>query len=378
MGKKNYASGNKRKALRQQQRQQKKNALKEKPMVNICTPTFNRRPFFEAAIQCYLNQDYPRDKLEWIIIDDGTDKIGDLVKDVPGVKYFEYPEKMTLGKKRNLMHDKSCGDIIVYMDDDDYYPEDRVSHAVHMLVTHPKALAAGSSEIYIWFKHIQKMYQFGPYGPNHSTAGTFAIKRELLEQTSYNEEASIAEEKAFLKDYTIPFVQLNPKKTILVFSHEQNTFDKRKLLTNPNPKFVKESDKTVDDFIKEPELKEFFMEKISGLLEEYEPGLAKYKPDVLKQTAEIEERRKKKMDEMMQQQQQARGGEGQIIIQQNGKNVPLSNHQVVAVLKQQQEKLQKNDTMISDLNKRMQMKIDRIKELEQKVRELSSQLESSS
>ena len=32
--------------------------------------------------------------------------------------------KMTLGKKRNLMHEKSKGDIIVYMDDDDYYPPD--------------------------------------------------------------------------------------------------------------------------------------------------------------------------------------------------------------------------------------------------------------
>ena len=53
------------------------------------------------------------------------------------------------------MHENHV-DIIVYMDDDDYYPPQRISHAVNMLMTHPNALCAGASEIYIWFKHIQK------------------------------------------------------------------------------------------------------------------------------------------------------------------------------------------------------------------------------
>ena len=87
---------------------------------------------------------------------------------------------MTLGKKRNLMHEKSKGDIIVYMDDDDYYPPERVSHSVMKLVSNPKALCGGSSELYLWFNTLNKMYKFGPYGPKHSTAGTFAFKRKLL------------------------------------------------------------------------------------------------------------------------------------------------------------------------------------------------------
>ena len=208
------------------------------PLVSVCTPTFNRRPFIPFMINGFNSQTYPKDKLEWIIIDDGTDKIGDLVSKLPNVKYFSYNEKMSLGKKRNLMHEKSRGDIIVYMDDDDYYPPERISHAVETLNKNPKALCAGSSEIYIWFKHIQKMIQFGPYGPNHATAGTFAFRRQLLKQTSYDDTAALAEEKHFLKNYTIPFVQLNPLKTILVFSHIHNTFDKKKLLENPNPKAV--------------------------------------------------------------------------------------------------------------------------------------------
>jgi glycosyltransferase involved in cell wall biosynthesis len=264
---------------------------KELPLVSICTPTFNRRPFIPFMIRCFENQTYPKDKLEWIIIDDGSDKIEDLVSHIPQVKYFKFDTKMPLGKKRNLMHKKSTGSIIVYMDDDDYYPPERVMHAVETLQSHPKALCAGSSEMYIYFKHIQKMYQFGPYGPNHSTAGTFAFKRELLNRTSYDDNACLAEEKHFLKDCTIPFVQLDPLKTILVFSHNQNTFDKKTLLNNAPNKFVQESIKTVDTFVKEADIKEFFMNSIDSLLEAYVPGKIENKPDVIKQTEEINKKR---------------------------------------------------------------------------------------
>ena len=276
------------------------------PFVSICTPTFNRRPFYPVIIKCFNNQTYPKDRMEWIIIDDGTDKIEDLVSHIPQVKYFKYDKKMNLGKKRNLMHEKAKGDIIVYMDDDDYYPPDRVSHAVEMLQKNPHALCAGSSEMYIYFKHIHKMYKFGPYGPNHSTAATFAFRKELLKQTRYDDNAALAEEKEFLKGYTIPFVQLDSMKSILVFSHVHNSFDKKTMLENPNP-YTNLSEKTVDDFVKEPDVKEFFMNSIDSMLESYEPGKPEHKPEVLRQ---IEELKKKRADaienhqKMMQNQQQ--------------------------------------------------------------------------
>ena len=164
-----------------------KQKLAKQPFVSICMPTFNRRPFIPIIIECFNNQTYPKDKMEWIIVDDGTDKIEDLVKHIPQVKYFKYDKKMTLGVKRNLINEKASGDIIVYMDDDDYYPAERVSHAVETLRKNPKALCAGSSEMFIYFKHIQKMYKFGPYGPNHATAATFAFRRELLKKTRFDE-----------------------------------------------------------------------------------------------------------------------------------------------------------------------------------------------
>jgi glycosyltransferase involved in cell wall biosynthesis len=272
------------------------------PFVSICTPTFNRRPFIPMMLKCFEHQTYPKERMEWIIIDDGTDKIEDLVKNHPQIKYFKYNDKMTLGRKRNIMHSKCKGSIIVYMDDDDYYPPERVSHAVETLRNNPQAMCAGSSEVNIFFKHINKMIQFGPYGPNHSTAATFAFRRDLLNHTKYNNDACLAEEKEFLRGYTVPFVQLDPLKSILVFSHTHNSFDKKTLLENKLDPNIHDTKKTIDDFMKESDIKKFFMEDIDELLNNYEPGKPHHKQDVLKQIDELKIEREKMMEDMQKQQ----------------------------------------------------------------------------
>ena len=324
------------------------------PLVSVCTPTYNRRPFIPSMLKCFEHQTYPKERIEWIIIDDGTDKIADLVKNHPNVKYYSYEKKMTLGKKRNLMHEKATGDIIVYMDDDDYYPPTRISHAVNML-TNSKHLVAGASEIYIYFKHISQMWQFGPYGPNHATAGTFAFKKELLQITKYNDEKCLAEEKDFLKSYSIPMVQLDPKQTILVFSHTQNTFDKKKLLESGPTPVSKVSDKTVDDFVKEPLIKEWFMEKIDAELEVYDPGKPEMKPDVLKQMIGIEEERRR-----MAEQHGGGGGGGEFVMQVPGQEPQkISPQQISEILQKQHldiialnEKIKETDTLLQQERKK--------------------------
>ena len=277
------------------------------PNVSICTPTFNRRPFFEGLIQCIAAQDYPRQKMEWVVVDDGTDCVKDIIESekcketLKGIKivYVYEKEKMDLGKKRNLMHQKCTfkdqNDIIVYMDDDDYYPPKRVSHSVSKLLSNPKVLCGGSSEIYLWFNSLNSMYKFGPYGPNHATAGTFAFKRSLLLQTHYEDEAVLAEEKHFLKDYTVPFIQFDPMHTILVVSHEQNTFDKKRLVNKEN-KFCKESALKVHHFIKDASLCEFYHSKINTILKEYSLGDVKHKPKVLQEIARRDKERKQAVE----------------------------------------------------------------------------------
>jgi glycosyltransferase involved in cell wall biosynthesis len=317
----------------------KKSANSSLPFVSICTPTFNRRPFIQTMFECFKNQDYPKNRMEWIIVDDGTDKIKDLIEasNIPQIRYFEIDKKLALGAKRNYMHKHVKGSIVVYMDDDDYYPPERVSHAVEMLQKNEKALCAGASEIYLYFKTMSKMIQAGPYGPNHATAGTFAFKTELLKDTKYNDDAALAEERAFLKDYTVPFVQLDPLKTILVFSHEHNTFDKREMFKTAHPDYFKESPKTVDMFIRRPNeqpIKDFFMRDIDALLDKYEPGLPKMKPDVLIQM----ERIRRERDEMIKQETEKMQN-GPIMLQQGEGQPPiqLNTVQIVSIIQQLQE-----------------------------------------
>lgn len=340
----------------------KKKTIKKLPIVSVCTPTFNRRPFIPFIIKCFQNQTYPKDRLEWIIIDDGTDKICDLVSHIPQVKYFKYDDKMTLGKKRNLSNEKSTGEIIVYMDDDDYYPPERISHAVETL-QNSNALCAGSSIMHIYFKHINKMLQFGPYGPNHATAATFAFKRELLKKTRFDESAAIAEERKFLQDYQIPFVQLDSLKTILVVSHNHNSFDKKELLTQqPNP-YIHETSVIPPDFIKEPEILQFFIYDVDRLLNLYEPGKIDYKPDVKKQLIEIKKKRDEMIEQQMKQMQQAQL-ESQSMMNTDPKLKVLNNpYEIQNVLNQQSTIIQELSIENEGLKQKNQYLEDKVKQL---------------
>jgi len=355
----------------------KKKPQRVLPLVSVCTPTFNRRPFILNMFECFRNQDYPKSKIEWIIVDDGTDKIGDLIKeaDIPQIKYYEVNNKMPLGAKRNFMHQQVKGDIIVYMDDDDYYPPERISHAVETLMDNPNALCAGSSEIYIYFKGMDKMIQCGPYGPNHATAGTFAFRTKLIEQTKYEDHAALAEERAFLKDYTIPFVQLDPMKTILVFSHEHNTFDKRKMFEQQqDPKYFKESGKVVNNFIRrknEKSIKNFFLNDIDNMLKYYAPGRPDMKPDVLKQMKEIEAKRDAMKQEMIEKQKE----NGPIILNRPEGPVQLSNKQVVEIIKQQQGEIEKMKQERAEMDRLAELMKHKLVELHNKTVSLRKEKE---
>jgi hypothetical protein len=209
--------------------------------------------------------------------------------------------------------------------------------------------------MYIYFKDNKdkcKMVQFGPYGPDHATAGTFAFKRKLLKDTQYNEEACLAEEREFLKNYTVPFVQLDPLKTILVFSHSHNTFDKRTLLENmAGNQYIKYSTKQVEDFIKDQDVIKFFVEGLEDKLKVYEEGNINMKPDVLKQIKELGVKRKEMEKKMMEERQKnndflnantaakaATGGA--IVFQEEGKPPRELNHrEVVEMIMSQQKQL---------------------------------------
>jgi glycosyltransferase involved in cell wall biosynthesis len=231
------------------------------PLVSIVTPTYNRRRFIPFLIKMVQQQTYPRDCIEWIIYDDGQEPIGDLIDaaraDLPKTKYIFNEDKLTLGEKRNKLNEEAQGDIIVAMDDDDFYFPERISAAVNALQKNPTVDLAGSSKIFMYFTDTKEVYEIGPYFKNHATNGTMAWRKRYAMSRRYDETVAFAEEKSFLENYKNTLIQLDPMKVMLVMSHTDNTFDKTQLRYKENPLFKKTSLK-LKDFIVDEGLREFF------------------------------------------------------------------------------------------------------------------------
>lgn len=202
--------------------------------------------------------------MEWIILDDGSDPVEDLFQaaaaTIPNLRYIRDPEKKVIGAKRNRLNDEAKGEIIVAMDDDDYYPPERVAAAVKAFRAQPKVNLAGSSEVYMYYSDIKEIYKLGPYNPNHATNGTMAWRRSYAATHRYDETVTHAEEKSFLEGYKHPMIQLDPKKVMLVMSHSENTFDKKKMREQENNPLVKKTVMKLRDFIKEKPLRDFFQD----------------------------------------------------------------------------------------------------------------------
>jgi hypothetical protein len=103
----------------------------ECPPITVLTLTYNRRKYIDLAMLNLLITDYPRAKIEWLVVEDSddqekaaSDKILKFAADHPEitVSYLPLIKKTPIGEKRNLGMARATHDIIVTMDDDDYYP----------------------------------------------------------------------------------------------------------------------------------------------------------------------------------------------------------------------------------------------------------------
>ena len=208
-----------------------------------------------------MEQTYPNNRMEWIVLDDGSDPVEDIFKEhaksLPMLRYIRETTKMTIGAKRNRLNQEAKGDIIVAMDDDDYYPPERVTAVITAFKQRPMYELAGASEIYMYYSDIQVIYKLGPYNANHATNGTMAWKRSYADTHVYDETVTHAEEKSFLDDYKHPMIQLDPYKVMLVMSHSDNTFDKKKMRERESP-LIKKTTKKLREFIKDAAARTFF------------------------------------------------------------------------------------------------------------------------
>ena len=199
--------------------------------------------------------------MEWIILDDGEDCVKDVfdeaAKSIPNLRYIRQPKKLLIGAKRNILNREAKGEIIVAMDDDDYYFPERVSNVVVNFARNKGIELAGSSHIYMYYTDNKKIYSLGPYGRFHATNGTMAWRKSYAVNHTYDETVTHAEERSFLENYANPMIQLDPMKVMLVISHSENTFDKKKLRENPNP-LMKETQLKINQFIRNARMRSFF------------------------------------------------------------------------------------------------------------------------
>jgi hypothetical protein len=115
----------------------------ELPTVSIITPTYNRRSMFRLPILNFNSTDYPKHKLQWIIVEDSEYKECIELLLPPkashtkmGLKYIRLDEKTSIGQKRNIAIENADNEVIVCMDDDDYYYPQSIRNRVNALMTY--------------------------------------------------------------------------------------------------------------------------------------------------------------------------------------------------------------------------------------------------
>jgi glycosyltransferase involved in cell wall biosynthesis len=259
---------------------------RDNPSVSIVTISQYSRRKCLINLSKMINSQVYKNITEWIIVD-GSRNLEDSMKYekyiisqwktltlLPfnlEIIYIPLKPNQYLSDLRNTGNNACHGDIIVCMDDDDYYPPTRVSHAVYRLLN-SSALIAGCSNVYMYLYLSDKLIQFKKFSNDHSTNNCLAYKKEYLIYCSYKPGLLCGEESSFTNDFSEPMVQLDPKKCIVVSAHSNNTVDKIWILEKNENNRKNENNKSIinelpNEFIDElipsstlSEMKEIFKE----------------------------------------------------------------------------------------------------------------------
>jgi hypothetical protein len=213
----------------------------ECPPITILTLMHNRRKFFDLACHNILMSDYPKEKIQWIIVEDSTDPAedaSDLIVPVQQqttrfqIVYIPLAKKTPIGEKRNLGIQKATADIILLMDDDDHYPATSFRRRVAWLLKHPwKPTIAAATTIacYDLVKGISAVntppLQL-PFGQRVSEA-TLTFYKSVWEERGFPSDVQVGEGEGFLTGRESSCLELPPQQCIVAFSHGKNVSSRR-------------------------------------------------------------------------------------------------------------------------------------------------------
>ena len=210
------------------------------PAVSVITITKDRRAFIPLAKYCFLAQAYPEDKLEWVIVDDGSDPIKDLVSDLPNVTYVLCDEReggWTIGAKRNLAVQRAKHDILVMLDDDDVYPNNSVVSRVATMLAEPKKDCCFCTTIPCYDIHETKSFMNVPPMvlpmSERVSEATLCFTRAFWEERKFA-EVQIAEGNAFIRGREQRCREMSPQDVIVSLTHKKTTSDRKAPAGDPN------------------------------------------------------------------------------------------------------------------------------------------------
>jgi glycosyltransferase involved in cell wall biosynthesis len=121
--------------------------MRQRPKVTIGFCVKNCEATVKEALDSIINQDYPPDLMEIIVVDGrSSDKTMPIVKETlscSDVKARFFFENKGLGFARQIVADNATGDYILWVDGDMVLARDHVSKQVEFMENHPKVGIAG-------------------------------------------------------------------------------------------------------------------------------------------------------------------------------------------------------------------------------------------
>ena len=211
------------------------------PSISVITLLYNRRKFFDLACHNIMLSDYPKSKIEWIIVEDSDDlneDASDRVVQV-GLKaapltlvYIPLDKKTPIGEKRNIGIERAKNDIILMMDDDDHYPQTSFRRRVGWLTKHPwkpKAVACTTIACYDLLRGVSAV-NMPPWTlplRKRISEATLTFYRSWWETQKFPSDVSISEGEGLLVGRESDVLEIPPQQIIVAFSHKGNTSGRR-------------------------------------------------------------------------------------------------------------------------------------------------------
>lgn len=213
----------------------------EPHLVSILIATQNRHKFIPHLLDCIYSQTYPHHKIQLVVGDDGNYSSSHLFP--KGTLFIRYPNKVPIGKKRNDLKKLAKGDIMVTMDDDDYYFPTYIEHVVDKLSENDNSGFAALKSAYVFYPNKWKIEISGPWETGWPGA-SYAFTKKYARHNHFDNRAGSGEEWLFTQNFRIKPVFLEPEKTMIVLSHKNNTSNKNTLSQRH------EAELDISDFIK--------------------------------------------------------------------------------------------------------------------------------